>query len=105
MAFGKTANAMHADALITIAAVDNSVGVGPTVEMVGVSFGYDAVPTAGILKIESPVGTIIQEWPVTNSGPGFIPTSSLQGAVGQTVVVTLTDGGSGVTGYVNAIYQ
>lgn len=93
------ASGSNADAVITIAAVTSTV-----ITLDQVSFGYDGDPTAGHLKIESPSGTILQEWPITAKGPGvFSFRDGLAGAVGQAVIITLAAAGSGVVGYVNAV--
>jgi len=97
--------ASNTAAVITIGAVDGSVGVGPGVLLAGVSWSYDGVPTGGNLKIESPSGTVLQSWDITDSGPGFFPIPSGMGAVGGSLIITLAAGGSECTGKVNAIVQ
>lgn len=89
-------------AVVTIAAV---TGVAHELEFI--SFSYDAAPTNGNLKIESPSGTTLQEFYVTAAGPGFIPFSgsAVKGASGQAMIITLAAGGSGVSGIVNVLQR
>lgn len=87
-------------AIITITAVPD---VAHEIEMLG--WSYDADPTGGNLKVESPSGTTLFEFDITNKGPGFIPLSGscLKGASGQAVIITLASGAGAVSGIVNCI--
>lgn len=93
----------NADSVINVSAI----GPSSAIEFENVSFGYDNTPTGGIIKIESPVGTIIQQWPVTTSGPGELTFSGscVSCPPGRAARITLTAGSGGVTGYVNAVQR
>lgn len=95
-------------AVINIAALDSSdqtVSSLGFVEIEMIAWSYDAAPTAGNLKVESPVGTTIFTVDITAAGPGFIPFSGscIKGAIGQAMRITLADGG--VNMKVNAIQR
>ena len=87
-------------AVITVAAVP---GVAHELEMIG--WSYDAAPTGGNLKVESPSGTTLFELDITAAGPGFIPLSGsgLKCASGQAAIITLASGAGAVSGIVNCV--
>lgn len=85
----------HTAAVVTITA---ETTVAQEIEFI--AWSYDTDPTGGNLKVESPSGTTLMSLDITSKGPGFIPFSGscLRGAADQALIVTLADGGSGVTG-------
>ena len=95
---------LDADISDTIAAVGDS---DSRVEIEAILVGYDATPTnipaVGLITIESPVGTIMLQGPISNAGLAPVPFSGscFKGALGQAVKITLTAAGSGITGYLN----
>ena len=93
----------NTDAVVNIAALGESA----CIEIESIDCAYDGAPTAGLIKVESPVGTIIWQLPVTSAGPAPIKESGscLACPVGQAARVTLAAGGSGVTGYLNVIVR
>lgn len=76
------------------------------IEIEQLSWSYNATPSAGVLTVESPSGTELHRWRITNGGPGFIPFSGscLRGAPGQALVVRLSAEASAI-GCVNAIQR
>lgn len=81
-----------------------AMGENGRIELEGITFGYDGLPTGGLVTIESPVGTVIDKFPVTNSGPGPINYSGtgLAGPPGAAMRLTLAAAGGSVTGYISA---
>ncbi len=101
MAIAKT----HDPAMAATAAVITLAAVSGTAHQIEhISWSYDAAPTGGNLKIESPSGTKIFEIDITAAGPGFIPFSGsgLTGALSQALIITLASGAGAVNGLVNA---
>jgi hypothetical protein len=95
-------NATNTEAVITIPA-----SPGCAIEVEQISFSYDGTPSASrLLTFESPSGTVLQQWWVTNGGPGPLELgkSGVKGAVGQDVVVRLPADAS-LKGIVNAIQR
>lgn len=93
--------AANTAAIIDIAAVD-----GVSHELIFYGCAYDVAPAAGMyLTIESPVGTILQQWPVTAAGPAPIPTPQIKGAKGAALRVKLTADSGGAVGCVNAVQR
>jgi hypothetical protein len=92
-------------AVITIAALDSSTTTNQCIELEMVSWSYDASPTGGNLKIESPSGTTLLTLDITSAGPGFIPFSGscIRGAAGKSMIITLADGS--VNNKVNVIQR
>jgi hypothetical protein len=90
--------------VITITAV---TGTAHEIEMLGWSYDAGGTLSGGRLTVESPSGTYLFDINVTAAGAGFIPFSgsTLRGASGQAVIITLAAGGSGVVGKVNAIQR
>ncbi len=84
-------------AVITIAALDSNTTNNQRIELEFVGWSYDAAPTGGNLKIESPSGTTLMTLDITAAGPGFIPFSGscIRGAAGQAMIITLADGSVG----------
>lgn len=88
---------------ITIAAIDSTLH---TIELTSVGCSYTGSPTAGKLTIESPSGTILQQWDVNTTVPqNFEFPGGLKGAKGQAVVVRLAAAGTGCVGSVNAVQR
>lgn len=100
MAIAKT----HSPAAATAAVITLPAIPGVKHQIEHVSWSYDAAPTGGNLKIESPSGTTIFEIDITAAGPGFIPFSGscITGAVGAALIITLASGAGAVSGIVNA---
>lgn len=92
-------SAANAAATFTIGAP----GAGTYIQLVRVYFGYDESPSAGLLTIDASTLTNIVI-PVTSSGAGELDVP-LRGAVNQALSVTLSAGGTGVVGYVAAVYR
>lgn len=64
--------------------------------------GYDVKPAAGsVLTVKSGVTTIFK-LPLTEYGPAPLDMTGFYTHNGEDLVVTLSAGGSGVTGYLNA---
>jgi hypothetical protein len=104
--------ASNTDAVVNISALDTPATTyrppqpyiaGGSIEIEDIHCGYDAAPTGGIIKIESPVGTIIYQEPVTSEGlaPLQIGKTGFTCPQGKAARITLTAGGGGVTGYLN----
>lgn len=89
----------NAAATFTIAAP----GPDTYIQLVRVFFGYGSDPTGGLLTVDA-AGLTNIVIPVTASGAGEIDIP-LRGAVNSAISVTLAAGGSGVVGYVAAIYR
>lgn len=88
--------AVHVAAVITLTGAS---GVYHAVDMI--QWSYDLAPTAGGITIVSGSTTICAV-AITAAGPGFLPFGPICGGEGETVTITLADGGSGVTGKLNA---
>lgn len=87
--------------IITYAAA----GSGVSHVISALSFGYDGNPTGATLKMEDGSGNIIFRIPITQSGAGFIPfNGNKRGTTNTAMIITLSAGGSGVTGYINATH-
>lgn len=93
----------HAPAAATAATKTVAAVTGVVHEIIGIEWSYDAAPTGGNLKIESPSGTAIFQVDITAAGPGQFnwDTRSKKGAVGQDVIVTLASGAGAVVGKLN----
>lgn len=97
MATALNDSATNAAAVITIDAVPHVAHI-----LRQIAFSYDRTPTGGNLKIESPSGTTLFDMDVTSKGAG--PFSlEINGAMGEALIITLADGGAGVTGKINAV--
>lgn len=93
----------NTEAVITIPA-PSGTGV---IEVEHIGFSYNGVPAAArLLTIESPSGTVLQQYFVTNGGPGPIGMSGscVRGAAGQAMVIRLAADAS-LKGCVNAIQR
>ena len=70
-------------------------------------WSLSATPAAAIpLKVESPAGTVIFEWDITTSGPGYVDFADhgLPGADDQAMVVTLDlAANTGAIGHLNVL--
>lgn len=65
----------------------------------GIFFGYDGAPTGGLLTL-TVNGVVELQVPITSAGAGFIPYDGpTTGGDAKAVVLNLSAGGSGVTGY------
>lgn len=94
-------NTTNTEAVVTIAAKTGSVAI----ELEQISFAFDGTPSsAKLLTVESPSGTVLQQWWITNGGPGPIGFSGscLKGAAGEAMIVRLAADAS-LKGIVNAI--
>lgn len=94
-------NTTNTAAVVTIAAKSGSVAI----EIEQISFSFNGVPSsAKLLTVESPSGTVLNQWFVTNGGPGPISFSGscLKGAPGEAMVVRL-EADASLKGCVNAI--
>jgi len=90
--------AANTDAVITYAAVRGACHV-----ITGLAWSYDNVPTNGNLSI-AVGGATIFSMDITTGGAGFIIfPAPKHGSKGKNMVVTLSAGGSGVTGKVNVL--
>ncbi len=87
-------------AVITYAAA----GAGVSHVISGLAWSYNATPTSGNLKVEDGSGTTVFSVDITSAGPGFIPFQApLKGTANTAMIVTLTAGGSGVTGKISVL--
>jgi hypothetical protein len=86
-----------------IATVTMDPPPGMRADVLEVIFGYDAIPTGGGLQIASS-GQSTRQIPITNSGPGQLMAVMI-GAVDANVVITLSAGGAGITGFLSASYR
>lgn len=95
----------HAPAAATAAVITLAANTGVAHEIEMLAWSYDAAPTGGNLKVESPSGTTLFEFDITAAGPGFIPLSGscLKGASGSAMIITLASGAGAVSGIVNCI--
>lgn len=97
-ASGDASHATAANAIVDYAAP----GPNRYHTITGLYFGYSATPTGGLISVQSPSGVVLFEEPITNAGAGFFPfTKHMVGGIDADMLVTLTNGGSGVTGYVS----
>lgn len=88
-------------AVITIPAMSGECSI----EVEHVGFSYNATPAAAqLLTIESPPGTVLQQYFITTAGPGPVPMSGscIRGAKGQAMVIRLPADAS-AKGCLNAI--
>lgn len=97
----------HLPAAATAAVITISAITGVAHEIEAVLWSYDAAPTGGNLKIESPSGTTLLSVDVTSAGVGFLPFSGscIKGASGEALIITLASGAGAVVGKVNAIQR
>lgn len=92
----------HAPASNTAAVVTLAAAAGQAHILAGLVSSYDGSPTAGTLTITD--GTTTFVWSVTAAGPAPVSFPvPLRFAVGAGVTVTLSAGGSGVTGKLNLL--
>jgi hypothetical protein len=86
-----------------IAAVTIDPPPGMRADVLEVIFGYDGIPAGGGLQIVSS-GQVTRQIPITNSGPGQLMAVMI-GVVDTNIVVTLSAGGAGITGFLSASYR
>lgn len=92
-----SAPASNTAAVVTLAA--KTVGR----DYSGIFWSYSAAPTNGQLTVENGGDTVIKLY-ITASGPGFLPfNGTIEGDDNEAVTVTLSAGGSGVSGSVMVI--
>ena len=99
---GDSATATHAAAAVTYTAQTNQRHM-----IWQIDYGYSASPAApGTLKIEDVSGTTVFLLPVTDAGPQQIKFNPplIGAAVNTAMIVTLSDGGASVVGYVNVTH-
>jgi len=94
------ANATNDAAIATIAAP----GAGNYTQLTDIYFGYSAAPSAGATLTVSATGVMPVVLPITSAGPGPIR-FPLRVPNDVAATITLSAGGSGVVGYVAAIYS
>jgi len=94
------ANATNNAATAVIAAP----GAGNYTQITDIYFGYSAAPSAGATLTISATGITTVILPVTSAGPGPIR-FPLRVPNNVATTITLSAGGSGVVGYVAAIYS
>lgn len=86
--------AANTDAVVTYAA-----SVGKQHVITGLAWSYDALPTGGSIKVENGSGNVVFALSITSKGPGFfIFPKPKSGTAGAAMIITLADGGAGVTG-------
>jgi hypothetical protein len=90
-----SAPSSNTDAVVTFAAVSGNCHV-----VSGLVFSYiGGTPAGGNLKIEDGAGNTVFNVDITSQGCGFIPFSpAKKGTAGRAMIITLTAGGSGVSG-------
>jgi hypothetical protein len=93
--------AANAAAVVTLTPVDaNELFV-----VDHIAFSYSGTPTAGRLTVEIG-GVVICKLDITTGGPGPIDWQrGLCGKPGETIVITLAAGGSGIAGLLNVSYH
>lgn len=98
---GDYATGLNTAAVITLPAA----GPGRNHLITGLSFGYNATPASGCtIKIEDGAGNVVYKAPVTDAGfesVNFYPPKIC--SPNTAAIITLSAGGSGVTGDVNLI--
>ena len=100
-----TADAVTATANTAAAITYAAAGAGVSHVLSMIAWGFDGTPTGATLKVEDGSGNIIFRVPVTQSGPGFIHfAGNRKGTANTALIITLSAGGSGVTGYINATH-
>ena len=102
--YAKAKGTASSDTTLTIAKIIDEVHILKSIE-----FGFDKDPTDAVsprptLTI-SLSGTVVKEWPVRMGGVGPVDVYPMTDKMkNQEVVLTLTGGGVGVTGYINVTY-
>ena len=91
----------HAPAANTAAVVTLAAETGLSQGLRGVAWSYEATPAGGNLKVEDDNITVFSV-DITAAGPGFLPLC-LRSSPGKLLRVTLSAGGSGVSGKVNVL--
>lgn len=98
---GDYATGTNAAAVITLPAA----GAGRNHLITGLSFGYNATPASGCsIKIEDGAGNVVYKAPITGAGfdsVNFYPPKICSS--NTAAIITLSAGGSGVTGDINLI--
>jgi len=81
-----------------------AAGAGVAHVITGVAWSYDLEPTGGELKVENGSGNTVFRVAVSSKGPGFfVFPQPKKGSANTAMIITLSAGGSGVTGSVNAL--
>ncbi len=95
-----TPNTVNQDCVATLTAA-----TGTTHVIQAIFYGYDAAPTAGMIRIAED-GTDVIVLPVTTSGIQLLPLpEDFAFTGGVAVTVTLDGAGAAVKGYVEVIYK
>jgi len=99
----QTAKETHDDAVITLPVVSDGIWC-----IYSLWWGYDVAPTGGGLTIAG--GGFSFAVPITSEGVGFTSLPAASGAGVKSndtsdIVITLLDGGEGVTGYLNVFAE
>ena len=80
-------------AINTDVVIDLAAPVGPTRRTVKhISWSHNGTPAAVTrMTVESPAGTVLQDWDITAGGPGFMefPNNGIPGAEGQILRVKM----------------
>jgi hypothetical protein len=95
---------IHLPAAATAAVVSYAAGAAGVRHVVsGIAWSYSGVPTAGNLKVEDGATTIFSI-DIVSAGPGAIPfPAPRKGSAATAMTVTLTSGGTGITGKLNVL--
>jgi hypothetical protein len=94
------APAANTNAVITYSAA----GAGQVHVLSGVAWSYTGGTPAGLLKVEDGAGNVVFQLDLAAAGTGqvnFLPPK--KGSANTALVITLTAGGAGITGKVNAL--
>lgn len=94
---------VSAPAANTAASLTFAAETGKRHHLVYIAWSYSAAPTGGNLKVEDASGNTVFNVDITAAGPGSLQFENpLRTEVGNAMIVTLTAGGAGISGKLNA---